>query len=89
MKYSEEMYLDGQIFSGDMDGSESCFSEKMVKTRKAHDCCVCEKEIPKGTKMVMQSAVIQDIGWCNCYICLPCIEEWLEESGQVQVDNEV
>ena len=49
MKYSEEMYIDSQIFSGDMDGSESCFSEKIVKTMKPHDCCVCEKEIKKGT----------------------------------------
>lgn len=87
MKYSEEMYIDSQIFSGDMDGSESNFSEKIVKTRKSHDCCVCEKEIPKGTKMIMQSAVVQGMGWCSCYICLPCIEKWLEESGQV--DSEV
>ena len=84
MKYSEEMYIDSQIFSGDMDGSESNFSEKMVKTRKTHNCCICEKEIPKGTKMIMQSTIVQDIGWCSCYICLPCIEKWLEESGQVE-----
>lgn len=84
MKYSEEMYIDSQIFYGDMDGSENNFSEKMVKIRKTHDCCVCEKEIHKGTKMIMQSAIVQDIGWCSCYICLPCIEKWLEESGQVE-----
>lgn len=87
MKYSEEMYLDSQIFAGDMDGSESNFSEKIVKTRKLHNCCVCGEEIASGTKMVMQSAVVQDMGWCSCYICLPCIEKWLEESGQV--DSEV
>ena len=28
MKYSEEMYIGSQIFSGDMDGSESNFTEK-------------------------------------------------------------
>lgn len=44
MKYPEEMYLDSQIFSGDMDGSESNFSEKIVKIRKPHTCCVCECE---------------------------------------------
>jgi hypothetical protein len=89
MKYAEEMYLDSQIFAGDMDGSESNFTEKIVKIRKEHTCCVCEKEIPKGTKMVSQRAVAQDLGWCSCYICLSCIENWLEESGQVDVEDEL
>lgn len=31
----------------------------------------------------MQKAVVEDMGWHSCYICLPCIEKWLEESGQV------
>lgn len=87
MKYPEEMYLGSNIFDGDMDGSESNFTEKIVKTRKPHNCCVCEKEISTGTKMVMQSAVVQDIGWCSCYICLPCIENWLGESGQVDLED--
>lgn len=28
--------------------------------------------------------IIEGQGWCSCYICLPCIENWLEESGQVK-----
>lgn len=84
MKYPEEMYVDSQLFMADMDGSESNFTEKkIVKIRKSHKCCVCGKEIPQGDKMLMQKAVIQDMGWCSCYICLPCVEDWLEESGQV------
>lgn len=83
MKYPEEMYIDSQIFSGDIDSSESNFTEKVVKIRKSHKCCVCGKEVQKGEKMLMQKAVIQDMGWCSCYICLPCVEQWLEESGQV------
>ena len=87
MKYPEEMYIDSQIFAGDMDGSESNFEEKIVKTRKPHKCCVCEKEFPSGEKMLMQKAVVDDMGWCSCYICLPCIEKWLEESGQVEAEG--
>ena len=30
MKYAEEMYLDSQIFAGDMDGSESNFTDMMT-----------------------------------------------------------
>lgn len=83
MKYPEEMYIDSQIFAGDMDGSENIFTEKVVKNRKSHKCCVCEKEFSKGEKMLMQRAIVEDMGWRSCYICLPCIEKWLEESGQV------
>ncbi len=36
MKYLEKMYIDSQIFAGDMDGSESNFTEKVVKIRKPH-----------------------------------------------------
>ena len=88
MKYPEEMYIDSQIFSGDMDGSESNFEEKIVKTRKPHNCCVCGKEFPSGEKMLMQKAVVEGMGWCNCYICLPCVEHWLEESGQVNTGDD-
>lgn len=84
MKYPEEMYLDSQIFAGDMDGSESNLSEKIVKIRKPHKCCICENESPSGDKMLVQKAIVDGMGWCNCYICLPCVENWLEESGQVE-----
>ena len=87
MKYPEQMYIDSQIFAGDMDGSESNFAEKIVKIRKPHECCVCEKENQKGEKMLMQRAIVDGIGWCSCYICLPCIEQWLEESGQVDTEE--
>ncbi len=88
MKYDKELYIGSQIFAGDRDGGESNFSEKIVKIRKPHECCVCENEIPKGTEMLMQSAIIEGIGWRNCYICLLCIEEWLEEIGRVEREDE-
>lgn len=88
MKYLEEMYLDSQIFAGDRDVSERYFTEKIVKIRKSHKCCACQKEIPGGEKMVMQKAIVDDMGWCSCYICLPCIEKWLEESGQVDTEDD-
>lgn len=45
MKYPEEMYIDSQIFAGDMDGSESNLTEKVIKIRDSHLCCVCEKPL--------------------------------------------
>ena len=38
--------------------------------------------------MLTQRAVVEGIGWCSCYICLPCVEQWLEESGQVEVEED-
>ena len=84
MKYPEEMYIDSQIFAGDMDGSESNLTEKIVKIRVSHLCCVCEKQVPKGERMLNQKAIVEGQGWCSCYICIPCVENWLEESGQVE-----
>lgn len=37
--------------------------------------------------MLMQRAIVEDMGWCSCYICLPCVEQWLEESGQVDEED--
>lgn len=56
MKYPEEMYFDSQIFAGDMDGSESNLTEKIVKIRASHLCCVCEKQVPKGERMLNQKS---------------------------------
>ena len=50
MKYTEEMYVDSQLFMADMDGSESNFTEKVVKIRKPHKCCVCKKKFKKVKK---------------------------------------
>ena len=68
MKYPEEMYIDSQIFAGDMDGSESNLTEKVVKIRTSHLCCVCEKQIPKGERMLNQKAIVEGQGWCSCYM---------------------
>lgn len=87
MKYPKEMYIDSQIFAGDREGYERNFTEKVVKIRKPHKCCLCEKEISRGEKMLIQRAIVEDIGWSSCYICLPCIEKWLEESGQVDLEE--
>ena len=48
MKYPEEMYFDSQIFAGDMDNSESNLTEKIVKIRASHLCCVCENRYLKA-----------------------------------------
>ena len=81
MKYPESMYIGSGIFNGDMDTEMEHHHEKVVKVRKTHTCVSCQKEIPKGEYAVNESAVFpHEGGWKSCYICLQCIEDWLEET---------
>lgn len=62
--------------------------QKLVKVRKQHKCCgignSCKKIINIGDYAVVNKALFPGEGWKSCYICVSCIEEWLEESGQVK-----
>lgn len=84
MKYDKELYIDSGFYG--LDEVIEHRKEKIVKCRKPHKCVTCEKEIKVGEQALSES------GFCDgepvsCYTCLPCIEEWLEESGQVETDE--
>lgn len=82
MKYPEEMYIDSQIFAGDMDGSESNFEEKIVKTRKAHKCCVCEKNFLAEKKCLCREQLLKV--WDGVIAISVCLA-W--NSGLKKADN--
>lgn len=71
-------------FDVDKISKELVKQKKIVKIRASHLCCVCEKQVPKGERMLNQKAIVEGQGWRSCYICLQCVENWLEESGQVE-----
>ena len=87
LKYPKEMYLRSGYFGGDMDCDYINESETLVKCKKPHDCVgcgrSCKKIIKAGDYAIMDKALFPGEGWKSCYICTKCIEEWLEESGQV------
>lgn len=85
MKYSEEMYLNSGFYSEE-DEIEN-YQEKIVKCRKPHKCSGCEKTILAGEEAIRESGFTDGKPVSN-YVCLPCIEKWLEESDQVD-DPEV
>lgn len=87
MKYDKEMYIDSGIY-GYGDEDISCHKEKVVKCRKPYICATCGKEIKVGDQALSESGFM-DGGAVSSYTCLECIEEWLEESGQVDTDEEV
>ena len=86
MKYKPEDYLESGFYS-DMDDDVEVKKEKVVKCRKSHKCMGCEKEITKGEHALLETGFM-DGKPVSCYTCLPCIETWLEESGQVGMDEE-
>lgn len=92
LKYSPDMYIDCGYFDGDMDNNISHETEKLVKVRKEHKCVGCGKNCKKvikpGQYAARQQAIMEGYGWGSCYICTDCIEEWLEESGQAEVEDE-
>jgi hypothetical protein len=86
MKYKPEDYLESGFYGNDDDEIENRV-EKVVKCRKPHKCVGCEKEINKGEHALLETGFM-DGKPVSCYTCLPCIETWLEESGQVGIDEE-
>lgn len=82
MKYEKELYIDSGFYGLDEDLQNH--KEKIVKCRKSHVCASCEKEIITGEQALNESG-FSDGEPVSAYTCLECIEEWLEESGQVEM----
>lgn len=86
MKYKPEDYINSGFYS-DMDDEIVNQKEKLVKCRKAHKCPSCEKQIEKGDYALLETGFMDGKPVSN-HTCLPCIDAWLEESGQVDVEEE-
>ena len=88
MKYKPEDYLGSGFYGGDFGDDIENHKEKIVKCRKPHKCTGgCETEIKAGDYALYESGFM-DGEPVSCYTCLPCIEAWLKESGQVEADED-
>lgn len=88
LKYDKELYTDCGFYDiGFGEDDISCYKEKLVKCRKVHTCASCGKEIQVGEYAVSESGFM-DGSAVSCYTCTKCIEEWLEDSGQVDTEEE-
>lgn len=85
MKYDKELYIDSGYYGVDEDIEHH--TEKIVKCRKKHNCVSCQKEIKTGEQALYESGFLYGEP-VSAYTCLECIEKWLEESGQVDIDDE-
>ena len=75
-----------RFYDGDMDVIIENHKEKIVKCRKDHKCSACQNIIKKGDKALYESGFM-DGAPVSSYTFLKCIEDWLEESGQVEEED--
>lgn len=85
MKYPIEKYVDSGFYSNSAEAEN--YKEKIVKCRKPHECSACSTEIKVGEHALRETGFL-DGEPVSSYTCLSCIDEWLEESGQVDVPEE-
>ena len=87
MKYKPEDYINSGFYSYN-DEEIEITSVKIVKCRKPHKCMGgCDTEIQAGEHAMCEKGFL-DGQPVSCYTCLPCIESWMEESGQFEPDEE-
>ena len=80
MKYTEEEYINAGYF--EVDDVTSNQNYKVVKVRKAHHCVGLETPdhtINVGERALRETAIVEDAGFQTCYVCLPCVDKWLDE----------
>ena len=80
MKYTEEQYINAGYF--EVDDVTSNQNYKIVKVRKWHHCVGLETPehiIEIGEQALRETAIVEDAGFQTCYVCLPCLDKWLNE----------
>lgn len=83
MKYSKEEYENADFYYGEEDISS--YKSKVVKTRKAHMCVNCQKEVAKGEKMLRESGFMDEHP-VSCHTCLKCLDQWLDTVNECDSD---
>ena len=80
-QYETYFWFDG----GKGDEDVCVHKQKIVKTRKPHECAGLRQElyqhpIPVGTYVLRETAII-DSRWGQCYLCIDCMDGWFDEIG--------
>lgn len=82
----DDQYIRVDPFDGgDRDVDIRCRQVRMVKTRKIHQCIGIDEnqrhDIPVGSIVRYESALIDGDYWGRYYICKDCLDRWLEIIG--------
>lgn len=76
MKYKKEIYEETEFYSSDDEIINH--KQKIVKVRKDHDCCQCQKSIQKNDYALCETGFLDGIP-VSVYTCIECCDKWLDE----------
>lgn len=76
MKYPKSAYIETEFYMGDEDIQN--YQQKIVKTKKSHLCCSCQKEIKQGEEALRETGFL-DNRPVSSYTCIECCDKWLDE----------
>lgn len=84
-------YIGSGFFDGDMDCECIRTNESLVRCTKLHECVgnskACKKFVYPKDLAVRVTCLFQGEGYKSTYVCIPCMENWLEESHQVPEED--
>lgn len=82
--YTDQDYIDFDPYDGDFGAGVRMETVKVVTVRKAHACMAGNlygfrpHNIEPGER-ARYAKFLMDGRWEESYVCLPCIERWIEE----------
>lgn len=76
MKYTKEEYENIEFYFGEEDVTNH--TQKIVITRKTHQCADCQKEINSGENAICEKGFM-DGQPVSCYHCIDCCDKCLDE----------
>lgn len=85
MIHTNQDYIRFDPFEGD-EAQIVCRTVKLVKVRKEHPCFIGanphggDQHVIKAGEMArFESALVDGAFWGRSYVCVPCMDKWLNE----------
>ncbi len=78
MKYAKEVYEDFDFYGSDEDITNH--KQKIVKVRKQHSCCQCEKYIEVSDNALCETGFLDGMP-ARAYTCIDCCDKWIAETA--------
>jgi len=77
MKYAKEVYENSDYYGSDEDIVNH--KQKIVKVRKQHECCQCEKSIEVKANALCETGFVDGMP-ARAYTCIDCCDKWIVET---------
>ena len=76
MKYAKEIYEQFEFYAPDEEVLNH--TQRVVKARKEHKCCQCQKDIKVGENALCEKGFI-DGQPHSAYTCIECCDKWIDD----------